>query len=90
MTKDNINKIRSQIDHIDDKIISLILERLQKAQKIGEIKKTLKLPVYDKEREDIIINRLLKKTRNKLNANQIKQILKPIINISKDLQRLEK
>ena len=90
MTKDNINKIRSQIDHIDDKIISLILERLQKAQKIGEIKKELKLPVYDKEREDIIINRLIEKTKNKLNVNQIKQILKPIINISKDLQRLEK
>ena len=90
MNKDNINKIRSQIDHIDDKIISLILKRLQKAQKIGEIKKTLNLPVYDKEREDIIINRLLEKTRNKLNANQIKKILKPIINISKDLQRSEK
>ena len=90
MTKDTINKIRSQIDHIDDKIISLILERLQKAQKIGEIKKELKLSVYDKEREDIIINRLLEKTKNKLNANQIKQILKPIINISTDLQRSEK
>ena len=69
MTKDNINKIRSQIDHIDDKIISLILERLQKAQKIGEIKKAMKLPVYNKEREDIIINRLLKKTRNKFFLN---------------------
>ena len=90
MTKDTINKIRSQIDHIDDKIISLILERLQKAQKIGEIKKELKLSVYDKEREDIIINRLLEKKKNKLNANQIKQILKPIINISTDLQRSEK
>ena len=90
MTKDNINKIRSQIDHIDDKIISLVVERLQKVQKIGDIKKELKLPVYDKEREDIIINRLIEKTKNKLNVNQIKQILKPIINISKDLQRLEK
>ena len=90
MTKDNINKIRSQIDHIDDKIISLVVERLQKAQKIGDIKKELKLPVNDKEREDIIINRLIEKTKNQLNANQIKQILKPIINISKDLQRPEK
>ena len=90
MTKDNINKIRSQIDHIDDKIISLIVKRLQKAKKIGDIKKELKLPIYDKKREDIIINRLIEKTKNQLNANQIKQILKPIINISKDLQRSEK
>ena len=90
MTKDNINKIRSQIDHIDDKIISLIVERLQKVQKIGDIKKELKLPVYDKKREDIIINRLIEKTKNQLNANQIKQILKPIIDISKNLQRSEK
>ena len=90
MTKDNINKIRSQIDNIDDKIFSLIIERLQKAKKIGDLKKELKLPVYDKEREDIIINRLIEKAKNQLNANQIKQILKPIINISKDLQRPEK
>ena len=90
MTKDNINKIRSQIDHIDDKIISLVVERLKKAQKIGDIKKELKLPAYDKEREDIIINRLIEKTKNQLNANQIKQILKPIIDISKNLQRSEK
>ena len=90
MTKDNINKIRSQIDHIDDKIIGLVVERLQKARKIGDIKKELKLPVNDKEREDIIINRLIEKAKNQLNANQIKQILKPIINISKNLQRPQK
>ena len=90
MTKDNINKIRSQIDHIDYKIISLVVERLKKAQKIGDIKKELKLPIYDKERENTIINRLIEKTKNQLNANQIKQILKPIINISKNLQRPQK
>ena len=90
MKKDTINKIRLQIDNIDDKIFSLIVKRLQKAKKIGAIKIKSKLPVYDKEREDIIINRLIKKTNHELNANQIKKILKPIINISKELQQLEK
>ena len=90
MTKDRINKIRSQIDNIDDKIFNLVVERLQKAQKIGDIKKGLKLPIYDKKREDMIINRLIKKTKHQLSPNQIKRILKPIINISKNLQRPEK
>ena len=83
MNKDIINKIRSEIDNIDDKIFILIVERLQKAKKIGEIKEKLMLPVYDKKREDIIIKRLIEKINNQLNADQIKQILKPIINISK-------
>jgi len=90
MNIDNINKIRSQIDDIDDKIFSLVVKRLQKAKIIGEIKKELKLAVYDKEREGIIINRLIEKLNNQLNEDQIKQILKPIVNISKDLQRPEK
>ena len=90
MNIDNINKIRSQIDDIDDKIFSLVVKRLQKAKIIGEIKKELKLPVYDKEREYIIINRLIEKLNNQLNEDQIKQILKPIVNISKDLQQPEK
>jgi len=90
MNKDIINKIRSEIDNIDDKIFILIVERLQKAKKIGEIKEKLMLPVYDKKREDIIIKRLIEKINNQLNADQIKQILKPIINISKNLQRLKK
>ena len=90
MNFDNINKIRSQIDDIDDKIFSLVVKRLQKAKIIGEIKKELKLPVYDKKREDIIINRLIEKLNNQLNEEQIKQILKPIVNISKDLQQQKK
>tara|TARA_B100001250_G_scaffold244699_1_gene210371 strand:- start:216 stop:488 length:273 start_codon:yes stop_codon:yes gene_type:complete len=90
MNIDNINKIRSQIDDIDDKIFSLVVKRLQKAKIIGEIKKELKLAVYDKEREGIIINRLIEKLNNQLNEEQIKKIFEPIVDISKDLQQQEK
>ena len=39
MSTDTINKLRSKIDKLDNRIFSLILKRLKHAEKIGEIKK---------------------------------------------------
>ena len=64
----------------------MILKRLKHAEKIGEIKKKSELPIDDKNREDQIISRILKRLDNDLDRNQIKQILEPIIIISKDFQ----
>ena len=86
MSTDTINKLRSKIDKLDNQIFSLILKRLKHAEKIGEIKKKSELPIDDKNREDQIISRILKRLDNDLDRNQIKQILEQIIIISKDFQ----
>ena len=90
MKKKIFEKLRNNIDKVDDQIFDLILKRLDYVEKIGNIKRKMNLPVYDKLREQIIIDRLTEKLNSKINSEKIKKIIDPIVSISKDLQRRKK
>ena len=90
MNKKVIKELRNSIDKVDDKIFDLILKRFDYVAKIGNIKKEMKMPVDDKAREEIIIERLSEKLSTKINHKEIKKIIDPIISISKDIQRRKK
>ena len=90
MNRKVIKELRNSIDKVDDQIFDLILKRLDYVEKIGNIKREMNLPVYDKSREQIIIERLTEKLITKINPEEIKKIIDPIISISKDLQRRKK
>ena len=90
MNKKVIKELRNSIDKVDDQIFDLILKRFDYVEKIGNIKKKMNMPVDDKAREEIIIERLSEKLSTKINYKEIKKIIGPIISISKDIQRREK
>ena len=90
MNKKVIKELRNSIDKVDDQIFDLILKRFDYVEKIGNIKKEMNMPVDDKAREEIIIERLSEKLSTKINCKEIKKIIGPIISISKDIQRRKK
>ena len=90
MNKKVIKELRNSIDKVDDQIFELILKRFDYVEKIGNIKKEMNMPVDDKAREEIIIERLSEKLSTKINYKEIKKIIDPIISISKDIQRRKK
>ena len=90
MNKKVIKKLRNSIDKVDDQIFDLILKRFDYVEKIGNIKREMNMPVDDKAREKIIIERLSEKLSTKINYKEIKKIIDPIISISKDIQMREK
>ena len=90
MNRKVIKELRSSIDKVDDQIFDLILKRFDYVEKIGNIKKEMNMPVDDKAREKIIIERLSEKLSTKINYKEIKKIIGPIISISKDIQRRKK
>lgn len=90
MNRKVIKELRSSIDKVDDQIFDLILKRFDYVEKIGNIKKEINMPVDDKAREEIIIERLSEKLSTKINYKEIKKIIDPIISISKDIQRRKK
>jgi chorismate mutase/prephenate dehydratase len=55
-----INEIRSQIDHIDQQIRALFLERMACAKKVGDYKATHGLPVLNRAREREILTKMRK------------------------------
>ena len=90
MNKKVIKELRNSIDKVDDQIFDLILKRFDYVEKIGNIKREMNMPVDDKAREEIIIERLSEKLSTKINYKEIKKIIDPIISISKDIQRRKK
>lgn len=51
-------KERAEIDHIDQQLVQLLLQRFEVTQRIGNKKRELQLPVKDEKREQQIIHRL--------------------------------
>lgn len=52
-----IEELRSEIDQIDEALIRLIWKRIGIAERIGEAKKQVSLPVHDVERERKVVQR---------------------------------
>lgn len=53
-----IEKMRLQIDAIDDELARLLLLRLEIASAVGQLKHKMDLPVRDKERELVVLERI--------------------------------
>jgi chorismate mutase/prephenate dehydratase len=77
---------RKQVENIDLQILKLLEERLSIVSKIGEIKKTNKIPIYNKEREEEVITKL--KSYNLINSDYIDLIWAYIMIVSRDVQDL--
>ncbi|MDR0517187.1 MAG: chorismate mutase [Fibromonadaceae bacterium] len=74
-----IETLRQSIDVIEDKLISLLNERAKCAIEIGKIKRTEILPIVDKNREELILNRVAKKNMGPLSNKFMQDIFKRII-----------
>ena len=81
-----IDELRSEIDEIDDGLVSLFLQRLAVVKEVGEAKKTQSLSVEDKDRENAAIERL---TVNKTDEEKIKitELYNKIFDISKETEK---
>ena len=81
-----IDELRSEIDEIDDGLVSLFLQRLAVVKEVGEAKKTLSLSVEDKDRENAVIERL---SANKTDEEKkkITELYNKIFDISKETEK---
>jgi len=57
----NLNKIRHQIDHIDDELLDLMAERMKLADLIGEYKRDSDITILQSNRWNEIVERALNK-----------------------------
>jgi len=75
MKKQNIEKLRSEIDQIDERLIKLLSSRMEKVKKIGEIKSMSDKPRLDVKRfNDLLKNRIEIAKKYRLSKNLIKKI----------------
>jgi len=83
----DIDRIREEIDHLDNELLRIFNERAALALKIGELKKTRNLPVYDPEREKRIFLRMKNANPGPLDDAAIVRLFERVIDESRSLER---
>lgn len=81
---DGIEKLRREIDAIDDELLSLIQRRAGMAQRIGTLKHGA--PVYRPERESEILRRMTK-TAGVLPAERVTAVFREVISACRGLEQ---
>jgi len=90
---DELKKLRSEIDNIDNEILKLLNKRMEIVKKVGKLKNKTDAPIYRPEREKEIINRLAKISKESngiLGYEEIEAIFLEIFAISRMLERRER
>ncbi len=78
---------REEIDYLDQKLLTLLNQRLRIALKIGKMKKGMKKKIYDPKREKEVLERLTKKNKGSLKEKDLKKIFRVIMEVCRRSQR---
>ncbi|MDP3543789.1 MAG: chorismate mutase [Elusimicrobiota bacterium] len=85
--KKDLADIRTGIDAADDGIISLLGKRRDLVIRLARVKKVLDVPIYDRKREQALVDRVKKLgRRKKLNDEFVEVLFRLIMMNSKETQ----
>lgn len=82
----DLKQLRDEIDNVDEKILSLFLERMELCRDVAEYKRTHELPVFQGGREQQVIDRVKALTGDPELENGTAALFTSIMDISKSLQ----
>lgn len=83
-----IDELRGEIDRLDSELLKIFNQRAQLALKIGEIKKTTGLPIFDPGREKRIFQRMKSENPGPLDDQAIVRLFERVIDESRRLERI--
>tara|TARA_B100001173_G_scaffold148185_1_gene128548 strand:- start:210 stop:1271 length:1062 start_codon:yes stop_codon:yes gene_type:complete len=83
--KKNLNKLRTDIDNIDNKLLDLLSKRAAVAQEVGKLKNDG--IIYRPEREAQVLSKLLKNNNGPLSNESITNIFNSIISNCRALEK---
>ncbi len=90
MSKNNIVKLREEVDRINLAILKLLSERGKLIERIGKIKRETGLDFYDPEREQKMLDQLLSRNPGPYPPESIRRIFKEIFVTSLDFMDMER
>lgn len=83
-----IEKLRKSIDELDEEILKLLSKRKGLAREVGKLKEKLDLPVFDKKREQEILDSISKKAKQLgLDIDYVSNIFSSIFQSSRNEQQ---
>ena len=81
-----MDELRNQIEKIDASMIDLFEQRMEISAKVASYKKEHGLPILDKEREKILIERNTGKLKNSEFEVYYRDFFEGMLNVSKNYQ----
>ena len=83
-----LDELRDDIDRVDEVIVRLLNERARVAVEIGHLKKTLKVPIYQPDREKQVLAHVRSvASEGPLGADAIARLFERIIDEARRLER---
>jgi chorismate mutase/prephenate dehydratase len=82
-----VERLRSKIDQVNQKLLRLLAERGRLAQTIGEIKRRNGEAVYQPAREEAVLDAMIEQNPGPLSDEQIRRIFVEIISACRALER---
>jgi chorismate mutase-like protein len=80
---------RKKIDEIDRKLVDLISQRARAAHEIGKLKRGLKMPIYEPDRERSVFDHVKKVNPGPLPDGDLMRIYERIMDIMRQIQQQE-
>ncbi len=84
---DPLAEWRKKIDDIDLHLVALLNERARYAEEIGKVKLSLGLDAYSPEREEEVMENVLRANQGPLSPQAIRRLFERIIDESRALER---
>jgi chorismate mutase len=79
-------KRRKELDRINQKLLTLLNQRLRITLEIGRVKKEMGKNIYDAKREKEILDRLKRKNRGPLKEEDLRKIFVTIMKVCRQSQ----
>lgn len=85
--REDLDECRVRIDEIDIRLIHLLNERTRIVERIGAIKRSLALPIYEPKREDQVLANVLAHNTGPLQEDAIRRVFERIMDEMRNLQK---
>ena len=82
----DLDRIRQEIDQIDDQIVKLLEERMNLVEEVVAYKKTSGKPILDTKREAVIFEKVRNRVENKRFQETVVATFSDILKRSRDYQ----
>ena len=80
---------RKRIDELDLRLVELINQRAECAQRIGRLKQHSSMPIYEPDREKIIYENIARTNAGPLSNMQLRQIYERLIDVMRQVQQVD-
>jgi len=80
---------RRKIDEIDQKLVKILNQRAEAAQEIGRLKRATEIPIYEPDRERIVLEQVQQANQGPLQNRHLMQIYERIMDVMRNIQKDE-